>query len=259
MLSHNIPDSPPTDNASSKLVLSQVDSEDISISEESSLTSDNCFSTPTNKRRKIIKELVLPPDHLLQFEDPEWVRIDSKGKNSVWKYFKQNKKNYSILKCNNCHKIFNCDKEKARYNSEPAESHLRNSCSNPPDHFHGNLNDEKTIKEICKKKKDGNRKLNQHLRKLTYFDIAIQMTLEFRLSLNWISSKTSRRIFSCMNLEPDNNENSRTEHLTLNKSSMCSYINTTVKDIDYFWKSEIASSAYLLEKGLIFQQYISPH
>lgn len=84
------------------------------------------------------------------------------------------------------------------------------------------------------------------------------MTLEFRLSLNWISSKTSRRIFSCMNLEPDNNENSRTEHLTLNKSSMCSYINTTVKDIDYFWKSEIASSAYLLEKKTFTKKYNFP-
>lgn len=245
-MNNNIPDSPPSNTCSSEILVRQISFRDTTTPNTS--VSSNNNSTPTPKRRKVLKKFVLVQDYPSQSEDSEWTRIDSKGKNSIWSHFLEGKKDRSILKCTNCNNVYRYNRREARYNSEPAELHLRDDCTNPPDYFHGNLKDERIIKEICKKKLDKYRDLKQYIKTQSFFDIAVGLILESRLSINWVESFTAKTLWSTMALIPTENNSKPEQIFKPNKSNMSNFIRTKSKDINYFWRSEIASSAHILNE-----------
>ncbi|CCC70037.1 hypothetical protein NCAS_0D04560 [Naumovozyma castellii] len=244
-MNHDILDSPPPSNGSSELFIPQISFRNTTTCDTSVI--DNSNSMPTPKRRKVLENFILLKDYPSQFEDSDWTHIESKGKNSIWSHFLEGKKDRSTLKCTHCNHVFRYNRRKAPYNIQPAENHLRYDCTDP-DYFHGNLKDERIIKEICEKKQNKYRNLKQYIKTQSFFDLAVELILESRLSINWVESSVAKNLWATMALIPIDNTSKPEQVLKPNKSNITNFICTKSKDINYFWKSEIASSAYILNE-----------
>lgn len=60
-------------------------------------------------------------------------------------------------------------------------------CSNPPPYFHGYLGDKLVLEEFNEKKILPGNLWSQFEKVITKFDLAIQMTLELSLSIDWVN------------------------------------------------------------------------